>query len=100
MKAYKGGLYSDPDAGNIIVFAGNAKEAKKLVLADEISDWRESFIDVYAVRANEFDGMENKSERELMLVKWRNGWWFEQPSKPDPDESTDEDFYKWFKGTL
>lgn len=97
MKAYMGGLYSDPDVGNIIVFAKNAKEAKELVLADDVSDYQESYIDVYARRAHEFDGMEDKTEYELMLEKWRQCWWFKQPNLPNPDEATDEDFHNWFK---
>ena len=100
MKAYIGGIRSDDDAGNIIVFARTAKEAVKLVLQDEISDGRESYIDVYAKRYSISDDMENLSREELMKEQWRDGWWFSQSDLPDKSESSDQDFYDWYEGIM
>ena len=99
MKAYMGGLYSSDDEGNAIVFAKNAKEAKSKFMGHHhgIADYAESYIDIYAVRAPEFDGMENASDAELMCEQWRQGWWFHQGDVPDVETASDEDFYEWYK---
>lgn len=94
MKAYLAGLYSDPDVGNDIVFAENSKEAMKLAQYLDCTDTKESYVDVYAKRAPEFDGMENASEKELNLKMWREGWYFFVGEYPEPDEATDEEFYE------
>lgn len=96
MKAYMLGLYSDDDQGNEIVFAKTAKEAKKYN-RDLDPD---SYIDLFAKRAPEFDGMENMSIKELMKEQWREGWWFHQDGCPSNDESDDEVFYKWYDETF
>ena len=100
MKAYIGGIHSSDDAGNIIVFAQTSKEAIKLVLQDDISDYRESYIDVYAKRYPAFDGMENLSHGELMKEKWRDGWRFFDNYPPEESESSDQDFYDWYNKTF
>ena len=100
MKAYIGGIHSSDDAGNIIVFAKNSKEAVKLVLQDDISDYRESYIDVYAKRYPAFDNMESLSHKEFMKEKWRAGWWFFQDGLPDESESSDQNFYDWYNKTF
>lgn len=96
MKAYIIGLTSNPDVGNAIVFAKNSRDAKILAYGLDLTDTRESFIDVTVYRAPNFDGMEKLSEREMMKVQWREGWWFHQDGCPAEDESTDEDFYMWY----
>ena len=100
MKAYIGGIHSNDDTGNIIVFAKTAKEAIKLVLQDQISADRESYIDVYAKRYSIFDDMENLSRKELMKEQWRDGWWFSQSNLPDESESSDQDFYEWYEASM
>ncbi len=99
MKAYMGGLYSCDEAGNAIVFAKNAKEAKKKFMGHHygIADYAENYIDIYAKRAPQFDGMENASNAELMCEQWKQGWWFHQADVPDVETATDEDFYEWYK---
>lgn len=93
MKAYSLGLYSNDDAGNEVVFAETAKEAKGKVLNLE----PDSFIDLYAHRAPEFDGMENYTHKELMKEKWRNNWWFDIGTPPDREDETDAEFYEWYE---
>ncbi len=96
MKAYIVGLTSNPDVGNAIVFAKNSRDAKILAYGLDLTDTRESFIDVTVHRAPVFDEMEDLSEREIMKVQWREGWWFHQGDCPLEAESTDEDFYIWY----
>lgn len=90
MKAYILGIKGDDDAGNEIVFAETAKEARKMV-----SLTYDSWIDVYARRCKEFDGMENSTPKEMLYKCWKEGWWFHQ--SPLPDEATDEEFDKWYE---
>lgn len=99
MKAYVGGLYSSDESGNAVVFAKNAKEAKSKFMEHhrDIAGSAESYIDIYTVRAPEFDGMENASFAELMCEKWRQGWWFYQGDAPDVETASDEDFYEWYE---
>lgn len=92
MKAYIVGVESDPDAGNEIVWAKNSKEARRTAQYMDISDSAESYIDVYVRREQEFDDMENASEKEIMLKKWHEGWQWDNISIPDPDYATDEEF--------
>lgn len=98
MKAYMGGLYSSDDEGNAIVFAKNAKEAKKKFLEHPhgIADHAESYVDIYARRSPNFDGMESADEAEIMCEQWKQGWWFHQDDVPDVEVATDEDFYIWY----
>lgn len=99
MKAYLVGLDSNPDVGDAIVFAKNGRDAKVLAFGLDLTDTRESYIDVTVHRAPTFDGMEKLSERELMKNQWREGWWFHQSGCPFEGDSTDEDFYKWYDDT-
>lgn len=94
MKAYVLGVHSNDDKGQEVVFAETAKEARKL----ERDLDPESFIDLYVRRAPAFDGMENLNQRELMKAQWRDGWWFFQDGCPREEESTDDDFYRWYDG--
>lgn len=102
MKAYLGGIRSYEDVGNIIVFAKNSKEALKFVRWDDISDYAESYIDIYAKRCPEFDDMEMLSAKEFMKEQWRRGWWFDIGKRPVPDcdEALDEEFYQWYAETF
>lgn len=100
MKAYIIGLESNPDVGNAIVFAKNGKEARKLADGLELTDTRENYIDVTVHRAPNFDGMENFTDRELMKVQWRHGWWFHQSGCPTEAGTPDEEFYRWYDRTF
>lgn len=96
VKAYIIGLESNPDVGNEIVFAKNGREARKMADGLDLTDGRESYIDVTVHRAPSFDDMENLTDRELMKIKWREGWWFHQSDCPFEVGASDEDFYKWY----
>lgn len=94
MKAYLLGDRSDPDAGNELVFANTAREARKQIYSTDICP--DSWIDVTAHRAEKWDYLEGQPRREQYKAFWRDGWWFYESGCPDADEGTDEDFYKWF----
>ena len=91
MKAYIGGKHNS-DSGQYNRFRSNFKRTVKLVLQDDISDYRESYIDVYAKRYPAFDNMESLSHKEFRKEKWRAGWWFFQDSLPDESEWSDKIF--------
>lgn len=98
MKAYMAGIHSDPDVGNQIIFAKNSKEAMKKAQSLDITDYKESYIDVYANRAPEFDGMENATGLEIALEQWRNGWtWYDYQDQPDVETDSEEAFINWYK---
>lgn len=99
MKAYITGIRDDDDAGNEIVFAETAKKARSKVWGTDFTAFAESYIDIYAHRYPQYDGLEDLSPRELAKTQWRDGWWFHQDDYPDPDEATDEDFYEWYDDT-
>lgn len=97
MKAYIVGLRSNDDVGNEIVFAKNSKEAMKKAQSLDLSDWKESYIDVYVKRNNAFDGLENDSDG-ILIKKWQEGWsWFDKaPGMPEPETSTEQEFFDWY----
>jgi len=95
MKAYVLSVHGDDDQGQASVFSDTAKEAKKKFWSTDLE--ADSYIDIRVKRAPYLDHMENLSEIEIELVKWRNGWhWFDYAT-PQPDETTDEEFYEWHK---
>lgn len=96
MKAYIVGLKSNPDVGNGIVFAKNGKEARKKADGLDLTDTRESYIDVTVHRYAVFDDMENLSERDLMKEQWKQGWWCHQRDCPFFENQSDDVFYKWY----
>lgn len=99
MKAYRLSVKNDDDAGQAIVFANTAKEAKKQVYGhDTLADALEGgWIDLLVHRDERYDGMESLSSAELALHQWHDGWrWFDL-NYPDPDEATDEEFIKWYE---
>lgn len=99
MKAYYLSIYNGDDAGQQIVFANTAKEAKKLVHGD-VYDNLENYIDLRVNRAKKYDGMENLSEAELALQQWHDGWQWYDIDYPNPDEATDSEFLEWYKDTF
>lgn len=100
MKAYKVGLYSDDDIGNEIVFAENSKEARIKAHKTQIAESQESYIDVYATRYSEFDGMENSSEEEMLYKKFQCGWWFYGLINEAVDELNTDCTFEEFKQAL
>lgn len=99
MKAYAVRLESDPDKGNEIIFAKNTKSARSMAHATDLAGDADSFLDIRVKRAPEFDGMQNASQKEVMRVMWREGWWFHQSGAPFEDEP-EEQFNKWYERTF
>lgn len=59
-----------------LVFAETAEAAKSKAFKDEIFDNVE-YTDLRVTRAKFADGQEDKTERELLVLCLRNGWWTE-----------------------
>lgn len=59
-----------------LVFAVTPNEAKVKAFADEVFDNVE-YTDLRVNRAKYADGHENDSERDLMILCIRNGWWYD-----------------------
>lgn len=100
MKAYILGMRSDPDEGNEIVFADTVREAKKQAIGMDFYESSGDWLDLYANRYKKYDDLEHLTRKELALHQWRDGWWWHEPGYPDPDEGTDQDFYKWYDSTF
>lgn len=99
MKAYYLSIKDNDDAGQEVVFANTAKEAKKLV-SGNVYDNLENYLDLRVNRAKKFDGMEDLDAAHLALKQWKWGWgWFDM-EYPDPDEATDAEFLKWYEETF
>ncbi|MFE7720115.1 hypothetical protein ACFU44_13860 [Nocardia rhizosphaerihabitans] len=99
MKAYKLHIRDNDDADAQIVFANTAKAAKRLVHG-EVWDNLENYIDLRVNRAQHFDDMENLDTAHLALEQWKQGWiWFDM-DYPDPDDTPDEKFIKWYSDTF
>lgn len=98
MKAYCLTIKDFDDAGCEIVFAENAKEAKKLI--GELSYSLEQYTDLRVNRDKRFDGMEKLTPAELAKEQWRMGWWFHEDGCPDADEATDAQFCEWYERTF
>lgn len=95
MKAWYVDIKDDPDQGAFIVFADTRNEARSMAGGHDLV--YDTWLDVQAVRAKHYDGMEKLDKPHLELEKWKEGWrWFDH-DYPDPDEATDEEFLKWYK---
>ena len=93
MKAYLLSVENDPDQGQALVWDVTAKEAKK--------NWTrfldaERFIDKRVKRAPEFDDMEGRTELEIMLKQWHEGWIWWDWRFPSVEDSTDDDFIEYY----
>lgn len=98
MKAYLIGTTVGDDVCHDIVFANTVREAKVLANTSEVTDESESWIDIYAKRAPEFDDMENATKDEINLKKFREGWiWWDEVNQPHEENTTDQEFYQWLK---
>lgn len=101
LKAYALSVKDEEDAGEMIVFANTANEARKQAYGTDLSDAADGeWIRIQAHRDKRYDGMENLSNAELAMHQWRDGWrWFDV-NYPDPDEATDDEFLKWYADTF
>ncbi|MFD4554436.1 hypothetical protein ACFWP5_08910 [Streptomyces sp. NPDC058469] len=102
MKAYLLSVKDEDDAGQAVVFANTAKEAKKQVFAHDslVEALEGGWIDLRVHRSKRYDGMEKLSAAELALHQWPDGWqWFDMDF-PYPDESTDAEFIEWYNDTF
>lgn len=98
MKAYYLSIKDDDEGIVAVVFAENAREAKKKVYSTYLVDyWSGEWIYLRVNRAKKFDGKEKLTESELALFQWREGWRWNDHDYPDPDEATDEEFLEWYK---
>lgn len=98
MKAYSLSVNGDDDQGQVIVFANTVKEAKKKFCFTDLQCDR--YIDIRVKRNQDFDNMENLSEIEFAKEQWKQGWRWYDYNTPDPNETTDEEFYKWYKNNF
>lgn len=83
-----------------IVFADNHNEAKAQAGFFDIDcPW----IQLKALRAKEFDDMEELTQKEFMRKQWENGWWFEYGADRllsyDDEDSTESAFDEWWNRT-
>ena len=84
----------DSDDGSFIVFANTRNEARNQ--ADSNDLMYDRWIDIEARRAPRWDGKENLPKRELDKELWRDGWQWLEYHAPEPEETTDEEFYAWY----
>lgn len=85
----------DGDDGRIVVFANTRNEARSW--ADSKDLMYDRWIDIEARRATKFDGLEKLSQKELDMVLWRDGWEWLDFSTPEPEETSDAEFIKWYE---
>lgn len=100
MKAYILSLANDDEGICDIVFADSSKQAKKKIYQTDLGDWDFEWIDIRVRRSPKFDGMETLTRRELAKETWREGWQWYDEYTPEPTETTDEEFYKWYDEVL
>lgn len=93
MKAWRLEITTDPDQGNLIVFANTRDEARSKT-GDLMYD---RWVDISATRFKQLDDMEHLSQRDLDFILWKeHGWrWYELDS-PYEDEVSDEEFREWY----
>lgn len=88
MKAYIVSDKNDYDP-SVLVFADTANQAKSKATSREELDGIE-YVDLSARRAKYADGHENATERELMILNIKNGWWYEIGSTRIDEENLEE----------
>lgn len=102
MKAYLLSVKDEEDAGQAVVFAANAKEAKKQVFSHDelVMALDGGWINLRVNRAKRYDGLEG-SDSKLALAQWKDGWqWFDRYDMPSPDTATDKEFLDWYEVTV
>ena len=97
MKAYYLFSINEEEPGGYPVFAKNSREAKKKLNTTNL--YLENYTNLRVRRLPQLDDKENLSEFERDKLLWRQrGWGFdEEDLPPDPDETTDEEFKKWYE---
>lgn len=99
MKAWYLEIRNDPDQGAFVVFANTRNEARSQ--ADSNDLMYDSWIDISATRFKAMDDKENLDKAHLTLDLWRNhGWRWWDIEYPYPEDTTDEQFLKWYKENL
>lgn len=94
MQAYLVYEKGNEEACSDIVFAKNARVARYMIYGTYLEP--ESFIDIRAVRAPDFDDCLFFSERDICHRKWKLGWWFDAGDLPDAETADDEEFFEWY----
>lgn len=94
MKAYTLSIANDDEGIQEIVFANTAREAKKLINSTDL--YYDEWTDIRVNRYPAMDGKEALSKKELAKETWRIGWRWYDLSTPEPEETTDEQFYAWY----
>lgn len=84
----------DSDDGIFVVFANTRNGARNQ--ADSKDLFYDSWIDIRATRAPKYDGLETLTQRELDKVLWRDGWEWNEYLSPEPEETTDQQFFDWY----
>lgn len=95
MKAYLLSVKYDDDQGQAIVFSKTAKEAKKKFYTTNLE--ADTYINIRVRRCPEYDDMGQLKSIELVKEQWRNGWRWYDYNTPYPEDTTDEEFYRWYK---
>lgn len=96
MKAWTVEITDDPDQGMFVVFADTRNEARGQASSHDLI--YDSWIQVHAKRFRSMDNKEDLDEAHLLLELWRDhGWRWWDIDYPDQDESTDEEFIKWYE---
>lgn len=97
MKAWYLDIKNDPDQGAFVVFANTRNEARGM--ADSKDLMYDSWIDISATRFRSMDDKEHLDDAHLTLELWRNhGWRWWDIEYPEPEETTDAEFLKWYDG--
>lgn len=84
----------DGDDGHFVVFADTRNGARNQ--ADSKDLIYDRWIDIQAHRAPKWDGLDILSQRGLDKELWRDGWGWLEYSTPEPEETTDDEFYEWY----
>jgi hypothetical protein len=95
MKAWYLDINNDPDQGAFIVFANTRNQARGMASSNDLM--YDSWLDVQAIRAKQYDDLWDSKRSELALRQWKNGWrWFDVYDMPNDGVATDEEFLEWW----
>ncbi len=90
MKAYKVYDVHCHEGYQEIVFATTSQEAKRIAYNTRESCQDAEWIDLRVNRVPYLDGMENRTEKELLYVAMQYGWWYEVDGNRYDEESINE----------
>ena len=89
----------DSDEGSYVVFANTRNEAR--AQADSKDLFYDSWIEITARRFKAMDDKEHLDDAHLALDLWRNhGWRYLDLDTPEAEDTTDEEFLKWYEENL